>query len=67
MGCGTTIKSSLKPSEEMLLVCPPITSNGIKDFGDTVEQLFTVTDMYINCAKRHNALVEYERKLNDNK
>lgn len=47
----------------MLVKCPKIINNGIKDFGDTTEQLFTVTELYIECAKRHNILVDFERTL----
>lgn len=46
-----------------MVLCPRIAKDGAyKDFGEVWLKLNEVTDQYIECAKRHAALVEYNRK-----
>jgi len=64
VSCSSTkISLTSKANEDWLVKCPAIAKDGkYTDFGEVWLKLNEVTDMYIDCAKRHNAWVEYERK-----
>ena len=63
MSCGNISKSSISsPNENLLVVCPRIEGKAPATFGDTMQQLNDLTDMYTDCRIRHNGLVDYERK-----
>ncbi len=64
VSCGTTnVNSISKPSEAWLVRCEAINKDGqYQDFGQVWNKLNEVTDMYLECAARHNALVEFEQK-----
>lgn len=56
------ISSTSTPSESWLVKCEPWEKDGrYKDFGGTWEYLNEKADQYYECAKRHNALVDFER------
>lgn len=65
VSCANTNVNSIsnKPTEDLLVACPKIQKDGsYVDFGGVWRKLDEVTDMYIECAKRHNSLIDYERR-----
>lgn len=64
VSCGTMNASLIsKPSEAWLVRCEDIKKDGqYQDFGQVWNKLNEVTDMYLECAARHNALIEFEQK-----
>ena len=62
ISCAST-KASSTYSEDVLVKCDKIVKDGkYKDFGEVWLKLNEVTDMQMECAKRHNALVDQIRK-----
>lgn len=61
-GCGTITNVSSKPSEDLLVVCSKLVEQPFENFGDAIKANDYAIDMYIECAARHNKLVEFERK-----
>jgi len=63
--CSSTNVNSIvsKPQEDLLTECVKISKDGdLSTFGGVWLKLDEVTDQYIICAKRHNALVDFIRK-----
>ncbi len=62
VSCAST-KTNLTFSEDVLVKCEKILKDGkYRDFGEVWLKLNEVTDMQMECAKRHNALVDQIRK-----
>jgi hypothetical protein len=60
--CSST-KINSTYSEDVLVKCEKIAKDGrYKDFGEVWIKLNEVTDMQMECAKRHNTLVDQIRK-----
>ena len=63
MGCASPIVTPLsKPDEAWLVKCEPLPELPFENMGDAVEVVFDYIKQYNECAKPHNALVEFERK-----
>ena len=58
--CASYTNVSSKPSVDLLVRCPDIAEQPLVTFGDTVKALNYTIDMYYVCAKRNDALIEYE-------
>ena len=57
-----SLPSNSKPDEAWLVRCEPLKERPFENMGDAVEAVLDSIKEYDACAKRHNALVEFERK-----
>jgi len=62
MGCASPTVTQSRPSEDLLVACPKLEQLPFENMGDAVNTVLAYIGKYNECAKRHNALVEYERK-----
>lgn len=60
--CANYTNVSSKPSNDLLTRCPDLTEQPLANFGETIKALMNTMDLYYECAKRHDALVDYEKR-----
>ena len=65
MGCATHIETLSPPSQppvETMVKCQPLKELPFDNMGDAVSAVIEYISEYDKCAKRHNALVDFDLK-----